>query len=119
MLRTRFLRAGDIRIPPCGYFSATTTLLAALTLFFRAFMALARSDRSAPTKPWNFRVTAKTPFGVSLAWSPSSDNSGNFTYTLASSVGAVILPNTATSYTWTSGLYPARSYQFVIFARDA
>jgi Fibronectin type III domain len=114
--------AGNIRKPltPCCHLLTTSTLLAALALFASVFVANAGQDRSAPTKPGNFRVTAKTPFSVSLAWSPSSDNSGNFTYTLASSAGgAVILPKTATSYTWTSGLYPAKSYQFVISARDA
>ncbi len=117
----RTLQASDIRISltPSGYFSEVIMLFAAFTLF-SASGAIAGQDRSAPTKPGNFRVTSKTPFSVSLEWNASSDNSGNFTYTLASSSGgAVILPKTAKSYTWTSGLYPAKSYQFVIFARDA
>jgi Fibronectin type III domain len=120
MFAMRTSWAGNIKNPltPCWHF--LSTLLPALALFAGPFVAAAGQDRSAPTKPGNFRVTAKTPFSVSLAWSPSSDNSGNFTYTLASSAGgAVILPKTATSYTWTSGLYPANTYQFVISARDA
>ena len=120
MFAMRISWAGNIRNPltPCRHF--ISILLAASALFASAFVATAGQDRSAPTKPGNFRVSAKTPFSVSLAWSPSSDNSGNFTYTLASSSGsAVILPKTATTYTWTSGLYPANAYQFVIAARDA
>ena len=122
MIRRRISRADDSRIALTSrvHFFATTTLVTLLVLFASAFVAPAGQDRSAPTKPGNFRITAKTPFSVSLAWTPASDNSRDFTYPLASSAGgAVILPKTATSYTWTSGLYPAKSYQFVIFARDA
>jgi len=93
----------------------TFTLVAALG----ASPALAARDRTKPTKPTNFRVTAVTSFSVSLAWNPSSDNSGNFTYILWSTAGpAVTLPKTATSYTWT-GLAPRNYYTFGIFAKDA
>jgi chitodextrinase len=99
--------------------SAARTFTSLLALVCTVFAAVGR-DRSAPTKPGNFRVISQTPFSVSLAWSSSSDNSGSFTYTLASSAGgAVSLPKTATSYTWRNGLFPAKSYQFVISARDA
>lgn len=112
-------RAGNVRFPLASRGHFFPTLLAALGLAASAFLAGAGQDRSAPTKPGNFRVTAKTPFSVSLAWSPSSDNSGNFTYILGSSVGSIILPRTATSYTWTNGLLPGKSCQFVLCARDA
>jgi hypothetical protein len=119
MFAMRISWAANIRKPltPCRHF--LPTLLALLTLFGGPFVATAGQDRSAPTKPGNFRITAKTPFSVSLTWSPSSDNSGNFTYTLASSVGTIVLPKTATSYTWTSGLLPGKTCQFAISARDA
>jgi fibronectin type 3 domain-containing protein len=119
MFAMRISWAGIIRnsLTPCHHL--LTTLVAVLALFASAIVVTAGQDRSAPTKPGNFRVTAKTPFSVTLAWSPSSDNSGNFTYTLASSVGTIVLPKTATSYTWTSGLYPGKTYQFAISARDA
>lgn len=77
-------------------------------------------DRKAPTKPGNFRVTAKTPFSVSLAWNSSSDNSGSFTYRLWSTAGpTVTLPQSATSYVWNTGIYPRNSYTFGIYAVDA
>ena len=66
--------------------------------------AFASRDTIKPTAPKNFRVTAVTPFSVSLAWSPSTDNSGKFTYRLWSSAGlggggiTRTLPKTATSY---------------------
>jgi chitodextrinase len=91
----------------------------ALAFVIGAFSASAAGDRTPPTKPTNFRVTAVTPFSVSLAWSPSTDNSKNFTYFLNSSAGgATTLPKTATSYTF-NGLRPGSTYQFIIYAFDA
>src|SRR5688572_17065986 len=81
-------------------------------------------DKIKPTTPGNFRVTQVTPFTVSLAWSPSTDNSGKFTYRLWSSAGATgagisrVLPKTATSYTWTLAIHPATSYTFRLHAVD-
>ncbi len=117
----RIAQPATIGVPtsPCWYFSGLRNFSSVLLLCCAVFAVSGGQDRSAPTKPGNFRVTSKTPFSVSLAWSSSSDNSGNFTYTLASSVGSITLPKTATSYTWTSGLYPGKTYQFVILARDA
>ena len=39
-------------------------------------------DCTKPTTPGNFRVTARTAYSVTVAWSPSTDNSGNFNYHL-------------------------------------
>ncbi len=79
-------------------------------------------DRRPPTAPTSFRVTAKTPFSASLAWSPSSDDSGNFSYFLtstASGSGSVALSKSATTFTWNTNLYPRNYYTFLIYARDA
>jgi hypothetical protein len=82
-------------------------------------------DRTAPTAPGNFRVTAVTPFSVSLAWSPSKDNSGKFSYRLWSSAGmggggiSYSVPKTATSYHWTLLIHPATTYTFRLYAVDA
>jgi chitodextrinase len=78
------------------------------------------ADRSKPTTPGNFRVTSQTAYTVTVAWSPSSDNSGNFNYHLSGAYGVtpVVLPKTATSYTFT-GLYPGNDYWFFIYAKDA
>jgi chitodextrinase len=78
------------------------------------------ADRSKPTTPGNFRVTATTAYSVTVAWSPSTDNSGNFSYHLSGAYGvtAVVLPKMATSHTFT-GLYPGNDYWFFIYAKDA
>ena len=84
-----------------------------------------RPDRTPPTMPSNFRVTGTTSYTASLAWSPSNDNSGNFSYVLSASGGTggqpdnVTLPKTATSFTWNSGLLAGYSYTFSIYAVDA
>ena len=84
-----------------------------------------RPDRTPPTMPGNFRVTGTTSYTASLAWSPSTDNSGNFSYVLSASGGTgpqpnnVTLPKTATSFTWNSGLLAGYSYTFSIYAVDA
>ena len=81
-------------------------------------------DTTKPTTPKNFRVTGVTPFSVSLAWSPSTDNSGKFTYRLWSSAGlggsgiTRTLPKTATTYNWTLMIFPATSYTFRLHAVD-
>src|SRR5688572_17562879 len=78
-------------------------------------------DKTKPTTPGNFRVTAKTPFSVSLAWSPSTDNSGSFTYRLWSTAGGntITLPRTATSFTWNTAIDPRNFYTFGLYAVDA
>jgi chitodextrinase len=89
-----------------------------------ALPAFAARDTTKPTAPKNFRVTAVTPFSVSLAWSPSTDNSGKFSYRLWSSAGLGgsgierLLPKTATSYNWTLLIHPATSYTFRLRAVD-
>src|SRR5688500_5040442 len=94
-------------------------LVAALAFSFTTFAAT--KDRTKPTMPGNFRVVSKTAYTVTLAWSPSTDNSGNFNYHLwgAYNVGPTrILPKTATSYTFTA-LFPGNTYTFGIYAKDA
>jgi chitodextrinase len=79
-----------------------------------------RQDRQRPTTPGNFRVTAKTAYTVSVAWDPSTDNSGNFNYHLSGAYGVppAVLPKTATSHTFTR-LHPGNEYWLFIYARDA
>jgi chitodextrinase len=93
-------------------------LVAAFAFSFNTSQA---ADRSKPTMPGNFRVVSKTAYTVTLAWSPSTDNSGNFNYHLWGAYGVgptVILPKTATSYTFTA-LFPGNTYTFGIYAKDA
>jgi chitodextrinase len=79
--------------------------------------ALAARDRQAPTKPTNLRVTSLTSHNASLAWNPSTDNSGTFSYRLWVSYGSTItLPQTQT--TFSLSLVPANTYSFYVYAVD-
>jgi len=101
-------------------FTTITAFMLVLALVLGVSPASAARDRTKPTTPGNFRVTAKTAYSVTVAWSPSTDNSGNFNYHLSGAYGvtSVVLPKTATSHTFT-GLYPGNDYWFFIYARDA
>ena len=104
--------------------STSTTRFASMALAIAVWLGSAAPsaarDRTRPTTPGSFRVTARTAFSVSLAWNPSSDNSGNFTYWVSATNGGgtVVLPKTATSHTF-NGLYPTNTYWFGIQAVDA
>jgi Fibronectin type III domain len=105
-----------------GLFIASFAAHIAATILVLA-MILGPSTVSAgrPPTPQNFRLTARTAYTVTLAWNPAPPNSGNFNYHLwgASNVGpTVILPKTATSYTFTA-LYPGNTYTFGIYAKNA
>jgi chitodextrinase len=97
-----------------------TPVLLVFTLIVAVFPASAAKDKAKPTKPGNFRVTAVTAYSATVTWEPSTDNSGNFNYHLSGAYGItpVVLPKTATSYTFT-GLYPNNDYWFFIYAKDA
>ncbi|HEX5217971.1 MAG TPA: fibronectin type III domain-containing protein [Verrucomicrobiae bacterium] len=98
-----------------------TLLTIALVAVTGVLPALA-ADRIAPSKPGNFRVTAKTPYSVSLAWNSSSDNSGYFYYVIRSSAHpseAYILSKSDKSFTFSRFIFPLNSYTFTIQAKDA
>ena len=59
---------------------ASVLLVAGSLWLSMAHSASAAADRTRPTTPTNLRLTAITPNSVSLAWNPSTDNSGSFTY---------------------------------------
>jgi chitodextrinase len=82
--------------------------------------AWAARDRTAPTAPTNLRVTALTSYSVSLAWNPSTDNSGKFTYLICcAGTSSESVGQQATTHTYRSGLEPSRSFTLRIYARDA
>jgi chitodextrinase len=85
-------------------------------------MVLGPSTASArrPPTPEGFRVTATTAYTVTVAWNPPRNNSGNFNYHLSGAYGVTpaVLPNTATSHTFTR-LHTGNEYWFFIYARDA
>ncbi|HEX5942928.1 MAG TPA: fibronectin type III domain-containing protein [Anaerolineales bacterium] len=102
-------------------FWRTTRLAAAILVvlvsLFGTSPALAAGDRKPPTKPANLRVTSLTPHRVTLAWDPSTDNSGTFTYRVFVSWGSTTtLPQTQTTYS--VGLVPANTYSFYVYAVD-
>src|SRR5687768_13863391 len=91
-----------------------------LTAVFGASPASAARDRVPPTAPTNLSVTAKTPFSVSLAWNPSSDNSGKLSYVVHASNGQnALLSQATTAFTFTDGLQSRMSYSFYVYAVDA
>src|SRR5262245_53693792 len=77
-------------------------------------------DVKSPTTPTNLRVTGKGAYSVSLAWNPSTDNSGVFSYRVVHSWGyTATVPQTQTSFTWTGHVEPRQTYSFYVYAVDA
>ncbi len=72
---------------------SSVTVVGALTLAasFGSSVPLAQAfglrDRVKPTAPTNLVVTATTEHSVSLAWGPSTDNSGRFSYLICCPAG--------------------------------
>src|ERR671924_2163772 len=92
-------------------------ILVVLVSLFGTTPALAARDRKPPTKPANLRATSLTAHRVTLAWDPSTDNSGTFTYRVFVSWGTTTtLPQTQTTYS--VGLVPANTYSFYVYAVD-
>jgi len=101
--------------------AAPAAMVLALTMALAPSVASAAGkDKTKPTTPGNFRITAKTAYTVTVAWSPSTDNSGNFNHYLSGAYGVtpVVLPKTATSHTFPA-LFPGNEYWFFIYAKDA
>jgi hypothetical protein len=56
-------------------------------------------DRTPPTTPTNLRVTSLSQKSVTLAWDPSTDNSGSFSYSVNKDGHGFTVPQTRTTYT--------------------
>ena len=90
-----------------------------LTILFGPSVQYAQSrDRIPPTAPTNLVVTATTEHSVSLAWSPSTDNSGKFNYIICCAGASVTVNQTVTSHTL-EGLQSGRTYTFRVYAKDS
>lgn len=88
-----------------------------LVSLFGTSTALAARDRTPPTKPSNLHVTSLTAHNVTLAWNPSTDNSGTFTYQVWVSYGYThTVPQTQT--TFSLGVVPNSTYSFYVYAVD-
>jgi hypothetical protein len=93
------------------------TVLALALSILTVSPALAARDRKPPTKPTNLRVTSLTAHNVTLAWNPSTDDSGSFSYRVWVSWGSTTtLPQTQTTYS--VGLVPNNTYSFYVYAVD-
>ena len=75
-------------------------------------------DRLPPTAPTNLVVTATTEHSVSLTWSPSTDNSGRFSYIICCAGTTVTVSQTMTSHTL-EGLQSGKTYILRVYAKDA
>ena len=74
-------------------------------------------DKTPPTTPTNLRVTNLTHTSVTLAWDPSTDNSGSVTYVVNKDGQGFTVPQGQTTYTigWLS---PGMTYTFYVTAND-
>jgi chitinase len=75
-------------------------------------------DRQPPTAPSNLVVTGTTQDSVSLAWGPSTDNLGSFSYLICCAGTTVTVSQTQTSFTL-GGLKSGAKYTFRVYAKDA
>ena len=77
-------------------------------------------DRTPPTTPSNLRVTSFTSYTVSLAWNPSTDNSGRFSYrVVASGTGGGTTTVSQSSTTVTLRLSAGYKYSLSVSAVDS
>jgi len=92
-------------------------ILVLLMSIFGTSSALAARDRQAPTKPTNLHVTSLTSYQLELAWNPSTDNSGTFSYRVVVSNGSTYtVPQTQT--TFTQFVAPVGTYSVYVYAVD-
>lgn len=107
------------RVLNSSFAAYAAAIIMGMTVTFGASTALGASSKGNPPTPQNFRVTARTAYTITLAWSAAPANSGDFNYHLSGTgVTAVVLPRTATSHTFTA-LYPGNQYWFGIYTRNA
>ena len=78
----------------------------------------ATGDKTPPTTPTNLHVTSLGQTSVTLAWNPSTDNSGSFSYVVSKDGQGFTVPQTQTSFTidWLSA---GRTYTFYVTAVDS
>lgn len=109
--------------------SSWINLLAILAVFVVFVLAGSpasanRADRTAPTAPTNLRVTSITETTVTLAWNPSSDNSGKFSYRVKITNQRNSAYNSLATVSQTQTTYTAKflatgsPYSFAVYAID-
>lgn len=109
MTRTRFLMLTTIQVLALTVLSGSSVLSAQRN---------GARDRTPPTAPTNLEVIATTEHSVMLAWGPSTDNSGRFTYVICCAGTTVTVSQAVTSHT-IENLQPGKTYVFRVYAMDA
>ena len=90
-----------------------------LALAATAALAAPPGDRKAPTTPGDLRVTGVSAYSVSLAWNPSTDNSGTVRYTICcAEANSQSFEGPASTVVYTAGIRPSRSFSLRIWAID-
>ncbi len=98
-------------------FVSLVAVVLVISSIFAATPALAARDRTPPTAPTNLRVTDVTAYYVTLAWNPSTDNSGTFSYRIWVSYGQTYTVSQSQT-TFTLFLVPNNTYSFYVYAVD-
>ena len=99
----------------------TVVQILMLTLVCSSFLSAQGSrtrDRIPPTAPTDLVVTATTEHSVTLAWRPSTDNSGSFSYIICCAGTTVTVGQMTTSH-MIEGLMAGKTYVLRVYARDA
>ena len=79
----------------------------------------APGDKQAPTAPTGLRITSSSDYGISLAWSASTDNSTNWWYCVqVDGAGCFRVNPPQTTFT-RSNLTPGRTTTWTVYAIDA
>jgi hypothetical protein len=99
-------------------FTAVRIVVLAMLLGSPAPSAQTFRDRTPPTAPTDLVVMATTEHSVSLAWAPSTDNSGRFSYIICCAGTTVTVSQSVTTHTL-EGLQSGKTYSFRVYARDA
>src|SRR4051812_43244299 len=75
-------------------------------------------DKTPPTTPTDLHATSIGQTSVTLAWSPSTDNSGSFSYSVSKDGQGFTVPQGQTTFTidWLSA---GRTYTFYVTAVDS
>jgi hypothetical protein len=79
--------------------------------------AAAARDRTPPAKPANLQVTSNTAYYLTVAWDPSTDNSGVFSYRIWVSTGTTYTVSQSQT-TYTLFLVPENTYSVYVYAVD-
>ena len=104
--------------------AAGSALALVLTLVVVGSVAAAKKpppppagDSTPPTAPTNLRYTSLSFKSVTLAWDPSTDNSGSLSYSVNKDGQGFTVPQGQTTFTidWLS---PGRTYSFYVTAVD-